>query len=119
MSKRQLIFDWYKKYLGPIKGVNLNNTASWATNAYWLICLENKNWTIESRDTFMVELKKRGVDSRPFFYPMSQMPYINESPNTPVTDKVYQQGINLPTYFDLEEKQVKFICQVITQLLNA
>jgi perosamine synthetase len=119
MTKRQLIFDWYKKHLGHIEGVNLNNTASWATNAYWLICLENKNWTIAQRDTFMVELKKRGVDSRPFFYPMSQMPYINETTNTPVTDKVYQQGINLPTYFDLEEKQVKFICQVITQLLNA
>ena len=46
------------------------------------------------------------------------MPYINESVHTPVTDIVYQQGINLPTYFDLKEEQVKFICKVITQLLN-
>ena len=119
MSKRQTIFKWYDQYLGAIEGISLNKTASWATNAYWLICLENKNWKIEDRDHFMVELKKRGVDSRPFFYPMFQMPYINEEVNTPVTDALYRQGINLPTYFDLEEEQVKFICSVLKQLLNA
>jgi perosamine synthetase len=118
MAKRQRIFDWYRKYLGEIDGVSLNNTSEWATNAYWLICLENKKWQIEDRDQFMVELKKRGVDSRPFFYPMSQMPYINVKVDTPVTDRIYMQGINLPTYFDLEEDQVQFICKVLKQLLN-
>lgn len=118
MKKRQVIFDWYTKYLGKIDGVNLNNTESWAENAYWLICLENKNWNWNTREKFMIELKKRGVDSRPFFYPMSQMPYLKDVNNTPVTDRVYQQGINLPTYYDLKEEQVKFVCDVIIQLLN-
>lgn len=118
MAKRQIIFDWYNKYLGKIDGVNLNHTENWAKNAYWLICLENKNWNWESREKFMTELKKRGVDSRPFFYPMSQMPYLTDVDNTPVTDRVYQQGINLPTYFDLKEEEVKFVCDVIIQLLN-
>lgn len=119
MEKRQLIFKWYNTYLGTIENVSLNRTNSWATNAYWLICLEHMNWSIEDRDQFMMELKKHGVDSRPFFYPMSQMPYINENVDTPVVDKIYKRGINLPTYFDLEEEQVKFICGVIKQLLNA
>lgn len=118
MAKRQIIFHWYTKYLGTIDGVNLNHTEDWATNAYWLICLENKKWNWESRESFMTELKKRGVDSRPFFYPMSQMPYLEDVDNTPVTDRVYQQGINLPTFYDLEEEQVKFVCDVIKQLLN-
>jgi perosamine synthetase len=118
MKKRQVIFDWYTKYLGKIDGVNLNNTEKWAENAYWLICLENKNWNWDTREKFMIELKKRGVDSRPFFYPMSQMPYLKDVNNTPVTDRVYQQGINLPTYYDLKEEQVKFVCDVIIQLLN-
>lgn len=119
MQKRALIFSWYDKYLTKIEGVNLNKTSSWATNAYWLICLENNNWNIEQRDQFMVELKKRGVDSRPFFYPMSQMPYINQKVNTPNVNNIYEKGINLPTYFDLKEEQVKFICDALNQLLNA
>ncbi len=118
MEKRQLIFKWYNTYLGTIKNVSLNRTNSWATNAYWLICLENNTWSIEDRDQFMLELKKHGVDSRPFFYPMSQMPYIDEEVDTPCVDEVYKRGINLPTFFDLEEEQVKFICGVLKQLLN-
>lgn len=117
-NKRQQIFEWYDKYLPKKSEISLNRTNEWATNAYWLICLENEDWDFIKRDQFMTELKKRGVDSRPYFYPMSTMPYINEKVNTPVTNKIYQQGINLPTFFDLEEKQVRFICGVIKQLLN-
>ncbi|RTE51720.1 DegT/DnrJ/EryC1/StrS family aminotransferase [Arenibacter aquaticus] len=119
MAKRQLIFSWYKKHLGEINKVSLNKTNDWATNAYWLICLEHKDWTATDRDQFMTDLKKHGVDSRPYFYPMSQMPYINEKVDTPVSDMVSQRGINLPTFFDLEESQVKFICDVLKQLFNA
>lgn len=118
MEKRREIFGWYQKHLAKYNGVHLNRTSDWATNAYWLVCLENRSWDLESRDRFMTELKKRGVDSRPFFYPMSQMPYIDEKPNTPVAERVYKQGINLPTYYDLKEEQVKFICKVIIQLLD-
>ena len=117
-NKRQEIFGWYRKYLPNIKGISLNRTNEWATNAYWLICFENEYWTINERDQFMIDLKKRGVDSRPYFYPMSTMPYINKKVNTPVAERVSKLGINLPTFFDLEEKQVKFICNIITQLLN-
>jgi perosamine synthetase len=118
MEKRQLVFSWYQKYLGEFEDVTINQTKPWATNAYWLICLENKKWNEQDRDLFMMELKKRGVDSRPFFYPMSDMPYINEVVNTPICHSIYQKGINLPTFFDLQENQVKFICETLKTLLN-
>jgi perosamine synthetase len=119
MEKRQLIFKWYEKYLVKLDSLSLNRTNEWATNAYWLICLENKKWTEKDRDNFMIELKKRGVDSRPFFYPMSDMPYLNEKVNTPVTHEFYKRGVNLPTYFDITEEQVKFVCETIQAIVNA
>lgn len=118
MAKRQVIFDWYKKYLGEIDGIRINQTANWATNSYWLICLENQAWNLQSRDQFMVELKKRGVDSRPFFYPMSDMPYLDKTDKTPVAHDLYRKGINLPTYFDLTEEQVLFVCDSVKSILN-
>ena len=118
MAKRQEIFHWYEKHLGEIDGLRLNQTADWATNAYWLICIENQAWNETTRDQFMIELKKRGVDSRPFFYPMSDMPYLEQTDKTPVTHELYQKGINLPTYFDLTEEQVKFVCNSVKAILN-
>jgi len=119
MAKRQQIFAWYQKHLGSIEGISLNRTSPWASNAYWLICLENQDWDLTKRDQFMLELKKRGVDSRPFFYPMSDMPYLKGTIETPITHQVYQKGINLPTYYDLTEDQVGFVCSVVKSLLNA
>lgn len=118
MAKRKQIFNWYQEYLGDIPGVSLNRTAPWASNAYWLICLENQAWDVESRDQFMIDLKKRGVDSRPFFYPMSDMPYFHDQVDTPQAHQVYHKGINLPTYFDLKEDQVSFVCSIIKNLIN-
>jgi perosamine synthetase len=118
MTKRQNIFKWYQKELEGVKDIRLNHTAKWATNAYWLICIENEAWDLVKRDEFMLELKKRGVDSRPFFYPMSDMPYLEATDKTPVTHNLYQKGINLPTYYDLTEEQVKFVCASIKSILN-
>jgi len=51
------------------------------------------------RDNFLGALKKQGIDSRPFFFPLSAMdiykPYGN---GNPVSQKISLQGYNLPTY---------------------
>ncbi|MBI1767939.1 MAG: DegT/DnrJ/EryC1/StrS family aminotransferase [Bacteroidetes bacterium] len=120
MQKRAQLFSWYSKALNNIDGLQLNRTSDWATNSYWLICLQNSNWkTEQERDEFMLRLKSSGVDSRPFFYPLSEMPYLKADVDTPVTHAVYKRGINLPTFYDLAEDQVKTICDCIIENLNA
>ena len=114
MAKKEEIFSWYHRELDGFPGVSLNRTYPWATHAYWLICIELKGYTEQQRDEFMLALKEDGVDTRPFFYPMSDMPYLSKyTTNTPVTHRVYQQGVNLPTYFDLTREEVSQVCSVI------
>lgn len=117
MSKKENIFKWYDKYMPKSTELSINRTNDWATNAYWLMTLEIKNYTEEMREELMMKLKERGIDSRPFFYPMSQMPYINVNANTPVTHKVYCTGINLPTFIDLKEEDVKYICDNLNDIV--
>lgn len=117
MAKRKQIYEWYEKYIKTSDKISINRTSLWATNAYWLITLEVEGYQEEDREVLMQNLKSLGIDSRPFFYPMSQMPYINATVETPVTDRVYQQGINLPTYFDLTEEEIKRVCEAVNGLL--
>lgn len=120
MNKRQQLYGWYQAALENIPGVQLNRTAPWATNSYWLICMEYEHWKSEkNRDDFMLRLKASGVDSRPYFYPMTQMPYLKSTGVTPVTDEMYVKGINLPTFFDLTEEQVHFIGTTIRNTIHA
>jgi len=113
MLERQRIFKLYEDNLADFGGVKLNRTESWATNSYWLVCAEIEGLVEKDRDELMTKLKKYNIDTRPYFYPMTQMPYIESVSDTPVTFKVYERGINLPSYIDLTEKEIEYICNTL------
>lgn len=116
LSRKKEIFGHYQSGLMDVDGLSLNRTSEDVTNAYWLVCLEIEGYDETQRNIFMERLREKGVDSRPYFYPMSDMPYL-KSANTPVSHDVSKRGINLPTYFDLTEQEIAYICEVVKQSL--
>lgn len=117
MRERQRIFKIYEDNLADFGGVKLNRTETWATNSYWLICAEIEGINEIQRDELIVKLKEKNIDSRPYFYPMSLMPYIQTDSNTPVTFNVFTRGINLPTFVDLSSDEIYYICNALKSLL--
>lgn len=114
LSARVQLFETYERCLSGAPGIRLNRTANWAHNSYWMICAEVDGLSEQSRASLMAELKRRGVDTRPYFYPMSSMPYL-ETADTPVSHAVAQIGLNLPTYIGLEEPDVRYIADQLQQ----
>jgi perosamine synthetase len=116
LEKKKQIFEWYKAYLSNVSNIKLNTQKDGYKNVYWMICMEIIEYNEEKRENLIKKLKENAIDSRPFFYPISDMP-MYERVNTPMTHKVYQRGINLPSYFDMTEEQVKYICDVLIGIL--
>jgi perosamine synthetase len=108
LDARIAIFEMYEAQLADVPRVRLNRTANWALNSYWMVCAELDELAPESRARLMAALKARGVDSRPYFYPMSDMPYLAQAA-TPAAHRVSAIGINLPTYVGLAEEDVAYI----------
>lgn len=117
LDKKRNIFDWYARELAGVPEIRLNQKASWAEPVYWMVCLELKAADSWRRDRFMAHLKGRGVDTRPYFYPMSAMP-MYKTADTPICHMVSARGINLPSYFDLSEQDVVEICRAIRESLK-
>ncbi|NNM55446.1 MAG: DegT/DnrJ/EryC1/StrS aminotransferase family protein [Spirochaetales bacterium] len=118
LSRRKEILGLYQKELKGLPGVTLNPQVPGGESVCWLVCLRHDNWTETSRAQFMQKLKEKGVDSRPFFYPLSQMPiYEQDRKLTPVSNAVYEKGINLPTYIDLTDDQIKTVSRCVRELL--
>lgn len=117
IAKKRLIFEWYKEGLKDIEGIKLNYEAPWAKNVYWMVCLEVEGYTEKQRDELMKRLKEKNIDTRPYFYPLSDMPMF-EKTDTPIAHKVYQRGLNLPSYFDITREDVQYICEVIREFLS-
>ena len=115
--RRREIMEWYRAGLGHRAELRLNCEATWAANAYWMVCLEVDGMNEASRQSLMADLRARGVDSRPYFYPVSDMP-MYPSADTPVAHRVSPRGINLPTFVALSREQVDYICAAVERALD-
>lgn len=116
LTRRRQIFEAYAARLGHLEGISLNRTRPGFLNTYWLVCLELNDGTKDQRDGLMRKLKDCGVDTRPYFYPMSHMPYFRKA-DTPVSAGKSAVGINLPTYADLTDSDIDYVCAAVIQSL--
>lgn len=118
ISNRVNVFNWYKKHLQTNENIRLNQTATWAESVHWLVCLEIDILNFDSRELFMKNLKMKGVDTRPYFYPVSSMPIYESSFKNLIAYEKSVIGLNLPTYFDLTEADIIYICTIINDEFN-
>ena len=117
LNKRRMMVGWYRETLGANPRLRSNAETRGVTNAYWMFCLEVEGLTEETRSELMRRLKQAGVDSRPYFCPISDMPMYPRAV-TPVAHRIASTGINLPSYFDIEPQDVQFICDAVRRNLD-
>lgn len=118
INKKRRIADWYNRRFSGIPGIKTPPEKPWAKNVYWMYSiLIGKNSGI-SRDKFMKRLSKKGIDTRPFFYPVHKLPPYRSNLSLPNTEKISKQGINLPSFPALKENEIDYICRNIKKILH-
>jgi len=114
--KKREIFNWYYENLKDTPQVKLNFEKKNVKNAFWLPCIELLGYSEKNRDLLLVNLKEIGIDGRPYFYPISDMPMF-EDVETKIAHLVSHRGISLPSHFNLDKNNVDFICSELKKLL--
>jgi perosamine synthetase len=115
VARRRDVFRAYAEQLRGIDGIELRDDAKWAESAPWLMCVVvNPAYGI-SRDVLAEHLKRDGIDTRPFFVPIHSLPPYAEGSavDLPVTDRLAEGGLNLPTFSSLSEREIGQICGAI------
>jgi perosamine synthetase len=92
-------------------------------NVYWMYGIVLKDKTKISKNQMMESLNNLGVESRSFFCPIGQQPFIKEKqgnrlPETPIADRLWERGLYLPSSPKLSEVQIKFIANTIEKILK-
>lgn len=119
IEKKRQIFNWYREYLGTIEEIRLNPEKTWAKNVFWMICTVLEEGKLKTtRNDLMNKLKKKGIDTRPFFYPISQMPMYNCNKVNPVTSIISSNGLNLPSGINLKKVDVEYISNSLLEILK-
>ena len=117
VAQKQTIAARYQKLLSGIPGLSFQTQADYAQTNWWMFSLlVNESKFGCSRDQLMHFLAKKGIETRPFFYPLPQLPpykKANRRYQFPVTDAVAKQGLNLPTFAALSQKDQLYIIKQI------
>src|SRR3989344_1768125 len=117
IEKKRQIAGWYKKYLEPVvPEIILQPEAKWAKNVFWMFSILAPKKGKKNRDYLIKELKKKGVDSRPFFFPLNRLPRYKTEESHPVAEFLGASGLNLPSSTDLTEDKIVFISKKVIEI---
>ncbi len=118
VAKKREIFSWYQVRLADLPGLQLNCERPGTTNALWMTTvILDKTYGIE-KAALMQRLAEYGIQTRPFFYPLSELPPLKREADTPVSLDLAPRGINLPSAHDLTEEDVDYVCAALKTVLK-
>lgn len=112
LGQRRRVAESYIVKLSQFNDVfTLQPEMPWAKHTYWMVSILLADKVKASRDEIMALLEADGIETRPLFYPMHQMPpYYEEHSNYPVADQISSRGFNIPTNATLTDEQIDYIC---------
>ncbi len=126
VARKRELFAWYCEELDGVSGVALNAEPAGTLNSYWMITVVWSERFALSKEQAMERLGAAGVDSRPFFYPLSSLPAYAKSPQAEAARarntasySVSPRALNLPSALSLTREQVRRACAEFKSLLRA
>lgn len=103
IAERDLIEENYKKALTNLNLIQWQKQFPNRKKVVWLVSVLS-----EKKEKVMEKLKENGIDVRPFFYPLSEMPvYKNYVFSSVISQKLSKIGLNFPTIENVDFENVK------------
>lgn len=112
----------YTAHLTEIPGILCPREMDWAHHVYWMyaVCIDPEAFGMP-RDQLCAALDARGIQTRTFFCPMNQQPFLRETPGfaggpLPVADRLWETGFYLPSTHTLTPEDIAHICTAISDI---
>lgn len=116
VAKKKYIFEYYKRELAGLEGINFMPVNEWNEPNYWLsvITLDGKIKPIE----VMNALDAENIESRPVWKPMHMQPFFAEYDyiGEGISQELFEKGVCLPSDTKMRDEDLERICDVIKSL---
>ena len=120
LKNKKKIFEYYDNKFRDNSRIFLLPKNSWSENSYWIYTIRIKGFSETKRDKFIINLKNRGVDCRPGFYPLHLMkpykPYAKGDLKNSIS--VSKNSVSLPSAPNLTQQDQDFISKIFYQELD-
>ena len=118
VQEKRRVAKTYNRLLAGIEGLRTPPELPGAKNVYWMYAITVGAGFPLNRDRLAEYLQRNGVETRTFFCPMNQQPFLREQKGfrdipCPVADRLWQTGLYLPSACSLKEETIASICDLI------
>ena len=113
VAKKKYIFEFYKRELGELEGVDFMPVNEWNEPNYWLSCI-TLSGAVKPLD-IMEALEKDNIESRPIWKPMHMQPVFEKYDfiGGGVSKKIFESGVCLPSDTKMTDEDLYRVCDVI------
>jgi len=120
-------FGWYSEALADMPGVVLNTVPDYAKSNYWMnsVVWDPVIYPVE-KEAVMQRMKEQGnIDTRPFFYPLSDMPAYTHLPKRNYRERnstaytMTPYAMNLPSSMKMNQTTVGFVTDMFQSILES
>ena len=120
IAQKRRMAATYNRLLAGIKGLHTPPEMPEAKNVYWMYAITVDASFGMDRDGLAEYLRKNGVETRTFFCPMNQQPFLRRQAGfrdvpCPVADQLWRSGLYLPSACSLSDETIASICGLIRQ----
>jgi perosamine synthetase len=124
VGRKREIGRHYTELLAGLNGVTLPVEDAWATNVYWMYGIVLDERLGYDAAAFADRMRRRGVDTRPFFLGMHEQPVLIErglfaGERYPVTERIARQGLYLPSGLTLDDAQIGLVGRIVREEVRA
>lgn len=118
LAERFRVFARYRDRLSHEKGLSLQEPAPWARISPWQFSVLVEG---VSSTTVQSSLGNRGIETRPLFFPVSDLPMYRRAPrdDLPVTKSFFARGLSLPTFPEMTNEQVDSVARELLSSVAA
>ena len=113
IAGKRRVFQYYRSAMSGLP-VRMNPEPAGTTNGFWMptIVAENERF---DRAAVLAEFKRRNIDARVFFWPLTMTPPFEATSQNQVSYTLYQKALNLPSYHDLTEVDMDRVLDVVRE----
>jgi len=125
VTRKREIFAWYAEELAGVEGVRLNVEAPGTKIVYWMVTVVLDPELGIVKEALQEQLVARGVDTRPFFHPLSALPAYEARPEAKaarernrVAYALSPYALNLPSGLNLDRALVHQVCTALRGIIG-
>jgi dTDP-4-amino-4,6-dideoxygalactose transaminase len=116
VDEKRKIFEFYKRWLGGLEGLEMMPVNEWNEPNFWLSCI-TLSGRIRPID-IMEALEAENIESRPIWKPMHLQPFFAEYDfiGDGVSEKIFENGVCLPSDTKMNVNDLERIVKIIKRL---